>query len=141
MDNLNTYKINLYEQGITIGEKLKYHRLNAGLTQNKLAEIIGLSKGACIKSIELNQNFISRSISKKLANFFSIGSNYFYDAYLEDTEKAAEVLKKYRLKNNLSINQSCKKFNISRTAWCSWENSSSYMSRESYSILKYHGVF
>ena len=139
--SLNAYKIDLYEQGKTMGDKLKYYRLNAGLTQDELAKIVGFSKGSCIKCIELNQNFISRKVSEKLANYFNVGTKYFYDEYLEDTYKANEILKSYRLANNLSISQACKKLNVSKTAWCSWENSKSYMNRKIYLTLKNKGVF
>ena len=141
MDTLTTYKIELYDKGCTIGDKLKYHRLNARLSQDKLAEIIGLSKGACIKNFELNQNYISRKTSRKLADYFSIGTKYFYDEYLEVTDNASEILKKYRFDNNLSISQICDRFNISKTAWRNWENSTTYVGRESYLKLKKIGVF
>lgn len=140
MNILNTYKIDLYDEGKSIGNKLKYHRLKAGLTQDKLAEIMGLSNGVSIKSIELNQKLISRNLSEKLANYFNVGTKYFYDNYLEDTAIANEILKSYRIKNNLSISQICEKLNISKTAWRSWENSNSYMSRSSYDILKKNNI-
>lgn len=141
MDSLNTYKVDLYEQGKTIGDKLKYHRLKAGLTQEELAKIVGLSKGTCIKSIELNRNLISRKVSNKLASYFKLDTKYFYDEYLENTDNATNKLKEYRLKNNLSITQACKDLKVSKTAWCSWENSKTYISRESYLKLKNKGVF
>lgn len=141
MDTLNTYKVNLYDEGETLGDKLKYHRLKAGLTQDELANIVGISKGACIKNIELNQNLISRKVSCKLADYFNVGTKYFYDEYLEVSDRAPEILKKYRIDNNLSINEVCNKFNVSKTAWRSWENSKSYISRESYLKLKDKGVF
>ena len=140
MDNLNTYKIDLYDEGESIGNKLKYHRLKAGLTQDKLAKIMGLSNGVSIKSIELNQKLISRKLSEKLANHFNVGTKYFYDNYLEDTDIANEILKSYRVKNNLSIPKICEKLNISKTAWRSWENSNSYISRSSYEILKKNSI-
>ena len=141
MDSLTTYKISLYDKGQTIGDKLKYHRLNSSLTQEKLAKIIGLSNGVSIKSIELNQKFIGRKLSQKLADYFNIGTKYFYDDYLEETDRSSTMLYEYRIKNNLSIAQACKKLNISETAWRSWENSKSYMSRESHLNLKNKGVF
>ncbi len=140
MDNLNAYKIDLYDEGNSIGNRLKYHRLKAGLTQDKLAEIMGLSNGVSIKSIELNQKLISRKLSNKLANYFNIGTKFFYDDYLEDTDMVSELLKSYRIKNNLSIPQICEKLNISKTAWRSWENSHSYISRSSYAILKKNNI-
>lgn len=141
MDSLNTYNIDLYDKGKTLGDKLKYHRLKAGLTQEELANIVGLSKGSCIKSIELNQNLVSRKVSIKLANYFNVGTKYFYDEFLEVSDVASEILKKYRIDNNLSINEVCNKFKISKTAWRSWENSNSYISRESYLKLKNKGIF
>lgn len=140
MGNLNTYKVNLYDKGESIGSKLRYHRLKAGLTQSELAKIVGLSKGSCIKSIELNQNLISRKVSKELADYFNIGTKYFYDEYLENTDKASEILKSYRLKNNITVSQICQKLNISKTAWRSWENSNNYISRSSYTILKNNNI-
>lgn len=141
LDSLNTYKVDLYDQGKSIGDKLKYHRLKACLTQDELAKVIGLSKGSCIKSIELNQNLISRKVSIKLADFFNVGTKYFYDEFLEVSDIAPEILKKYRIDNNLSINEVCNKFKVSKTAWRSWENSNSYISRESYLKLKNNGIF
>lgn len=141
LDNLSAYNINLYEPGDSIGSKLRYYRLKAELTQDELAKIVGLSKGVTIKRIELNQSLISRKISMKLANYFKVGSKYFYDEYLENTDKASEILKTYRLKNNYSISQVCEKLNISKTAWRSWENSNSYISRSSYAILKKNNIF
>lgn len=108
-----------------MGEKLKYHRLKNNLTQDKLAEIVGFSKGSCIKDIELGKKLPGREISEKLASHFYLDTKYFFDTYLEETE----LLKEYRIKNNLSIRQVRKNLNISTTAWSCWESKTKYVSR------------
>ncbi len=119
-----------------MGEKLKYYRLKINLTQDKLAEIVGFSKGSCIKDIELGKKLPGREISEKLASHFYLDTKYFFDTYLEETDNAGELLKEYRIKNNLSIRQVCKNLNISTTAWSCWESKTKYVSRKKYTFLK-----
>lgn len=140
MDYLTTYKIDLFEVGNTIGDKLKYYRLKNNLTQNKLAEIIGYYAGSCLKDIELNRKFPRRVFSKKLASYFNLNTKYFFDDYLEDTDDIKNILKNYRQKHNLSIERASNKFGISKTAWTNWESGETYPDRDRYTILKEHNI-
>ncbi|AJG98897.1 hypothetical protein LF65_02311 [Clostridium beijerinckii] len=140
MNILTTYKINMFDFGKTIGDKLKFHRLKNDLTQDKLAEIVGFSKGSCIKDIELGRKLPGREISQKLALHFNLDTKYFYDTYLEETNNSSEKLLNYRKQNNLSIKEVCNLTNISITAWCSWENGSNNVSRDKYKLLKEYNI-
>ena len=130
----------MLEKGVTIGEHLKYHRLSANLTQNKLAEIVGFTNGACIKDIELGKKLPGREISKKLAEYFKLDTKYFYDSYLEDTDNLDLILKDYRSKHDLTIKQAANKFNVSPSAWSTWENRIAYVNRNKYVELKELGL-
>lgn len=135
---LNTYKVNKNEIGNSIGEKLKFYRLNANLTQEQLASIIGYSSGACIKDIETNRKLPGREISKKLATYFKLNTIYFFDEYLEDTHNISNILKNYsKVKKVKDI---CDDLGIGTNAWYKWI-SSNRISREYYSKLKDYGIF
>ena len=111
----------MLEQGNTIGEKLLYYRSKNNLTQNELAKIVGLSSGSCIKDIEKNKRLPGRDVSLKLAEYFNVGTRYFFDEYLEDTYDFGDKLIKYRKENNLSIREAALKFNISSSTFSMWE--------------------
>lgn len=140
MDTLTTYKINMFDFGKTIGDKLKFHRLKNDLTQEELAKIVGFRKGSCIMDIELGRKLPGREISKNLAAYFNLDTKYFYDTYWEETDNASEKLLNYRKQNNLSKKEICKRTKISITAWSSWENGSNNVSREKYKLLKEYNI-
>ena len=117
---------------------MKYYRLKNNLTQDKLSEIVGYHAGSCIKDIELNRRLPRRNFSKRLASYFNLNTKYFFDAYLEDTDDIKTNLKNYRQKYNLSIEQACNKFDISKTAWTNWESGEKYPIRDTYKLLKEH---
>lgn len=126
--------------GTTLGDKLKYHRLENNLTQDQLANIIGFNNGSCIADIELSKKYSGREISKKLASYFNLNTKYFYDEYLEETDNAKDILKYYRKKYNLTVKQICLDTNISETAWASWESGKNYIGRDKYKLLKKYKI-
>ena len=62
---------------MTIGQRLKKHRLERGLTQEELGKVVGVTKGA-IQKYECGQikNFSASSI-RKLSEFFGLAPIYF----------------------------------------------------------------
>ena len=135
---LNTYAIDKYKTGKTIGEKLRYYRLNTNLTQEQLASIIGYSSGACIKDIETNRKLPGREISKKLATYFKLNTIYFFDEFLEDTHDISNILKNYS--KGKKVKNICDDLGIRTNTWYKWI-SSNRISREYYLKLKDYGIF
>lgn len=124
--------------GNSIGEKLKFYRLNANLTQEQLASIVGYSSGSCIKDIETNRKLPGREISKKLATYFKLNTIYFFDEYLEDTHDISNILKNYSKVKK--VKDVCDDLGISTNTWYKWI-SSNRISREYYLKLKDYGIF
>lgn len=135
---LNAYTIDKYKIGNTLGEKLRYYRLNANLTQEELASIVGYSSGVCIKDIEANRKLPGREISKKLATYFKLNTIYFFDEYLENTHDISNILKKYSKDKN--VKNICDDLGIRTNTWYKWI-SSNKISREYYLKLKEYGIF
>ena len=135
---LNTYAIDKYKTGKTIGEKLRYYRLNANLTQEQLAFIVGYSSGTCIKDIETNRKLPGREISKKLATYFKLNTIYFFDEFLEDTHDISNILKNYS--KGKKVKNICDDLGIRTNTWYKWI-SSNRISREYYLKLKDYGIF
>ncbi|WP_399552216.1 helix-turn-helix transcriptional regulator [uncultured Clostridium sp.] len=134
------YQNTQFKNDNSTADKLKYYRLKSGLTQNQLADIVGFSNGSCIKDIEIGRKLPGRNISKKLAAYFKLDTKYFFDKYLESTDTIKLILKDYREKHNLTIKQVSNKFNISQTAWQSWESGNNYPSRSKYELLKKYNI-
>lgn len=57
------------------------------ISQNDLAIKVGFKSGSCIRDIEMNRKYPGREISQNLAQYFNLSTRYFYDEYLEDTDK------------------------------------------------------
>ena len=60
---------------LTIGEKIKKIRKEKGLTQQELADILGVSK-ATVAMYEINRNQPNLIILKKICLIFDISGNY-----------------------------------------------------------------
>lgn len=129
---LNTYKVNKNEIGNSIGEKLKFYRLNANLTQEELASIVGYSSGVCIKDIEANRKLPGREISKKLATYFKLNTIYFFDEYLENTHDISNILKNYS--KDKKVKNICDDLGIRTNTWYKWI-SSNKISRDRKSVV------
>ncbi len=75
---------------MTLGERLKQLRLEKGLTQEKLGEIVGLKKQAIWKYENGNVMNMKRSTIEVLANYFDVSPSYlmgYTDKRKETPEK------------------------------------------------------
>ena len=95
-----------------------------------------LSSGSCIKNIEKDKRLPGRDVSERLAEYFKVGTRYFFDEYLEDTYDFGDKLIKYRKENNLSVRYAALKSNISPSTFSMWENKHSYPSRKVFLKIK-----
>ena len=65
-----------------IGTKIKYRRLELGLTQTKVGEALGFSFQQ-IQKYEKGTNGVSSENLLSLANFLKVPITYFYEGYSE----------------------------------------------------------
>ena len=123
----------------TIGEIIKKERLVRGWSQGKLAEKLGLSvkQGRyIIKDYETRGIYPPPQISKKLAQVFEIGRNYFYDDYFDFLDKNySEILKGWRKANNFTQDEAAKTLKVSTATFNRWENGEK-INRNNYKKLK-----
>lgn len=141
--SLKNYEISQFESKTEtkdIGYWLKYYRMVENISQDQLAKIIGLKYGNYIKDIEIGIKYPNREISKKLASYFKIGTKYFHDPYLEETEQIHIILLEYRKNNNLKIKEAAKLINVSPGTWSKWEKQKYEATRENYYKLKELGI-
>lgn len=61
-----------------IGKKVRYYRLKANYTQEKLSELLGLNE-KYIGHIERSERFISNKVLVKLLKIFKIQPQEFFD--------------------------------------------------------------
>lgn len=72
---------------IILGENIKNLRKAKGLSQEKLAEIIGLERDS-LSSIETGRSFTSSEVLANLANYFNVEiSLLFKSGYIEHPDK------------------------------------------------------
>lgn len=84
-----------------VGRKLRDLRENANLTQEKLAEEIGVQTNT-ISKVETGRHFISADLLENLSNYFKTDETYFfnfnYTNYSKnDTEKIETIIKKLKM--------------------------------------------
>lgn len=62
----------------TLGSTVKELRVNKGLTQEQLAEFLGLQPHSVTK-IETGRTFISSEVLASLSNFFDVTPSFFFN--------------------------------------------------------------
>lgn len=83
-----------------VGRKLRDVRENANLTQEKLAEEIGVQTNT-ISKVETGRHFISADLLDKLCNYFKVDESYFFNFNFvnysaSDAEKVDTINKKLK---------------------------------------------
>lgn len=73
-----------------LGERLKYLRLQKGLTQEQLAEIIGISRSA-LSMYELDQREPDLGTLIKIADYFSVTTDYLLGRDWKDPATQEEL--------------------------------------------------
>lgn len=76
-----------------LGKNLKNLRIAKGLSQEKLAEFIGLERET-ISSIEVGRAFTSSEVLASFSNFFMVEPSYFLKSnFIEQTQKILDIKK------------------------------------------------
>ena len=123
----------------SISSKLKYYRKLNGLTRRQL-EIQANIPMNSIKKYEDKNIYPTKEVSKKLAAFFKLDTEYFYDSMYEEDIDISTTLSTFMNNNNLSIKSLVKLINISEETVSSWLSNKQPISRKSYNKLKELGV-
>lgn len=92
-----------------IGYKLKMLRMDANLSQEKLAEYLGVHIQA-IGKVETGKIFISEKVLERASRFFKVKPKYFFDfdeikLRRSDDERVADILDKLKHSKPLFIKQ------------------------------------
>lgn len=120
---------------------LKYYRKLQNISQQTLADRIGIPYGNYIKQIENSELYPKREVSEKLAKYFSLDTKYFFDPYLEDTEDYDIKLYNYRKEHKLKIKEAADLVGVSPGTWSCWEKKKYMITRDKYLKLKNSGIF
>jgi transcriptional regulator with XRE-family HTH domain len=73
----------------SLGQKIQNLRKEKGLTQEKLAKIIGISRGS-LSMIEINKREPDNDTLKKLADFFDVSIDYLLGRTNDPSPKITE---------------------------------------------------
>ena len=92
-----------------IGQKLKYLRTSANLSQERLAEYLGVHIQA-IGKVETGKIFISEKVLVKACKYFNVKAKYFFDfdenkLRLSDEERITDITQKLKSSKPLFIKQ------------------------------------
>lgn len=83
---------------IGFGQTVKEYRMLKGLSQEELAEMVGLQQRT-ISQIENGNVFVSCSVIAKFANIFNVSPAVFFTPkvryYTEEREKCIDEIKKF----------------------------------------------
>lgn len=75
------------------GKNIRNLRITNGLTQEELAEIVGLERKS-ITAIETGVSYTSSDILAKLSNYFNVELSFFYKTdYIEQTNVEINIKK------------------------------------------------
>lgn len=120
---------------------LKYYRKRENISQQILADRIGIPYGTYIKQIENSELYPNREVSEKLAKYFKLDTKYFFDSYLEDTEDYDLKLHNYRKEHKLKIKEAADLIGVSPGTWSCWEKKKYMITRDKYLKFKNSGIF
>ncbi|SFO18319.1 Helix-turn-helix domain-containing protein [Pseudobutyrivibrio sp. JW11] len=87
----------------TIGGRIKKSRIDAGYTQEKLAELIGLEGGSAISNYENNRRYLYQDLLQKLCAALNVSADYILFGDTPDnadpvTNQASNIL--FQLKSD-----------------------------------------
>ena len=92
----NKYRRNiLTENRKLLGKRIKQIRKNAGFTQEKLSELIGIETGS-LSTIESGRSFPSLVTLEKISQILNVEMKAFFDY---DTDMSIKDMKKVIIKN------------------------------------------
>ncbi len=77
---------------MTIGEKIRYLRTQKGMTQQELAEKIGIKYSASLRKYESNRYKPKLEQLKKIADVLDVSINYFNDDYNEQVQTNSDFI-------------------------------------------------
>ena len=87
------YMLNVNQVNKNIGNNVKLLRTAKGLTQEQLAEAIGLERKS-VTAIETGRTFISCEVLVNLSNFFNVEPAVFFKStFVEETDKTKNLKK------------------------------------------------
>lgn len=117
--------------GETFGDRLKIERIRKGLSQSDLSKVTGITR-TTISEYELNNIIPSKDTLLKIGHILNLdficcegySKLLICNFYLK--------LKYWREKNNYSIYQACKIFNIDKSSYYRWEKGVFIISRSKY---------
>lgn len=87
---------------LAIGDKLKKLRKEFGLTQEELAEKIGMTKPT-ISSYESDKRSISLDAILKIANLFNVELNYFFPDFFPKNESNGSLCRNIPIVSRVSV--------------------------------------
>jgi site-specific DNA recombinase len=118
-----------------VGERIRYYRLKAGLTENELANRLNVHRSTIIH-YENNKSEPSQEVLADIAGVLGIQTEMLYDDYWKfKTSQYSETLVNMRKKLNLTQDKLAEMLNISRASVKKWEKGEG-ISRKSYNKLK-----
>lgn len=112
---------------------LKYYRKSQNISQQTLADRIGIPYGTYTKQIENSELNPNREVSQKLAKYFKLDTKYFFAPYLEDTDDCPNKLFAYKKENNLNIKEAAKISGVSQNTWSNFYKDKYCVTRDIYS--------
>lgn len=127
---LNIYSIYALSEDDSMGIRIMKLRKAKNLTAKELGEQIGLT-GAGITSYENDNAYPSRDALLKLVSI--LGEDILCDNYSKFiTTEYGQIIKQWRIKNNLSCEQAAKYIGISIRTFYSIEEMSSILTRRTF---------
>lgn len=132
-----TYYFNLYVELYknlsvnTIGDKLKKMRLMLGMTQQEFSQLLDIQRSA-VNDYESNNILPAPDVIIKLSNILGKDSFKFDDYARFILSDYQDRLKKWRIDNKYSLRKVASIIEVCSTTYRSWENGTSYISRDSF---------
>ena len=106
----------------TVGNRIEKSRLIKNLSQSKLGKLINVNHST-IQDYESGMCFPSTNILTKISKVLNMPIEYYYDNYYKFIfSDYSNMIKNWRIKNNLSYWQAGKLTGIDYRSFKNWEN-------------------
>jgi transcriptional regulator with XRE-family HTH domain len=135
-----TFEMNSLAENATVAERIRYYRMKRHMTDEKLAELAGISRHA-IMDYETGLSEPSLMGLNNISSILNVEADKLYDDYYRFLNHPFNsLIKKIRTDNNLRQSELGRMLNVGIRTIRRWEEGINTISRATWEMIKAHGL-